>query len=303
MSTKRNTILLSTLTAFSLAGTLAANAQERLPLPSPRSESRIFQMELPTPSYLGVQTENVNQENFGKYSLNEARGVAVVKVVENSPAARAGLRDKDVILRFDGEPVRSVSKLLRLIEEVAPDQKAALTVYRSGGEQEIVVTMGKRPAPQNGGFERFGRNLPFPPTGEFPAIPPTDFQGFGTPDSYENFLSQRGDTGRKLGVSVQPLTKQLAEFFGATGGKGLLVEDVAAASAAARAGLRAGDVILEIDGAAVATQADLIRALNKNQEGDVSIVILRDKQRQTVRATPEGKKQTASADNGTKFKI
>ncbi len=283
----------------------AANAQTvRVPLPAPNSESQIFRMELPSASYLGVQTENVSAENFGKYNLNEARGVAVTRILENSPAARAGLREKDVILRFDDEPIKSAAKLTRLISEVAPDQKATLTIYRNGGEQEIQVTMGKRPAPQNVVSERFGNAFPLSPNGDFPTIPqfPQNSPEFESPDLDEDFLRQRTGANRRLGVTVQPLTKQLAEFFGATAGKGLLVQDVANESAAAKASLKAGDVILEIDGAAVANQTDLIRALNKNQEGEVSVTILRDKQRQIVRATPDGKKAVA-ADNSTKFKI
>ena len=308
----RNQSKIAALVFAALIGATAANAQTvRVPLPAPNSESQIFRMELPAQSYLGVQTENVSAENFGKYSMNEARGVAVTRVLENSPAARAGLREKDVILSFDGEPVKSVAKLLRLIEEVAPDQKAKLTIYRSGGEQELTVTMGKRPAPQ--GAERFGNFPPFPELrGNVPMMPPQspqEFEGFGSPGApnlYEDFLRQRGansQAGRRLGVVVAPLTKQLGETYGAIDGKGLLVTEVSQDSAAAKAGLKAGDVILEVDGAAVSNRAELTAALNKNQEGEISITILRGKQRQTMRATPDGKKAAAPADNGTKFKI
>lgn len=304
---KRNFAILSALTVISLSGAAVVSAQVNPPIPMPNVERRIFRVPTPAQSYLGVQTENVSNENFGKYNLNEARGVAVTKVLENSPAARAGLREKDVILAFDGEQVKSVTKLLRLIAEVAPDQKARLTIYRNGGEQEITVTMGKREPQQ---FESFG-NLPQFPNGEFrqtiplnPGQLPENFRGFefpGMPDG-DDVLPPRTFNGRKLGVLVQPLTKQLGATYGAPEGKGLLVTEVTEQSAAAKAGLRAGDVILEIDGASVATQIDLIRALNNKSEGAVSIVILRDKQRQTISATPEGK-AVAPANNGTKFKI
>lgn len=305
---KNNLAILSALTAITLTGISTASAQVAPTLPAPNAPSRVFRAETPTQSYLGVQTENVSNENFGKYNLNEARGVAVTKVLENSPAARAGLREKDVILAFDGEAVKSVTKLLRLIAEVAPDQKARLTIYRNGGEQEITVTMGKRPEQQ---FQNFGN---FPqlqlPNGEFrQAIPldpgqlPGEFKSFEFPGSGDNVLTPNANNNRRLGVLVQPLTKQLGATYGAPDGKGLLVAEVAEQSAAARAGLRAGDVILEIDNAAIATQADLIRALNSKPEGAISIVILRDKQRRTISATPEGKAIAAPANNGTKFKI
>jgi S1-C subfamily serine protease len=85
----------------------------------------------------------------------------------------------------------------------------------------------------------------------------------------------------------------------------LLIQNVAESSAAAKAGLKAGDVILEVDGEAVADQADLIRALNKKAEGEVALTIIRNKQRQIIKVTPEGnKKETPSqSQKGTRFKI
>jgi serine protease Do len=94
--------------------------------------------------YLGVQTTDVNKDNFSKYGLREVRGVAVEKVIENSPAATAGLRDGDVIIRFDGEEVGSVRKLTRLISETAADHRVRITVLRNGSEQELTATLGKR---------------------------------------------------------------------------------------------------------------------------------------------------------------
>ncbi len=81
-------------------------------------------------SYLGVQMQEVSKENFAKFGLSAVRGVAVEKVLENSPAAQAGLQAGDVIVRFDGAEVTSVKKLTRLIGEVAPDHQTALTVLR-----------------------------------------------------------------------------------------------------------------------------------------------------------------------------
>ena len=104
--------------------------------------------------YLGVQTQEVTRENFAKFGLRDVRGVAVEKVLENSPAAAAGLQTGDVIMRFNGEEVTSTRKLTRLVSEVAPDHQVSLTISRGGREQEITATVGKRPAPkfENGNF-------------------------------------------------------------------------------------------------------------------------------------------------------
>src|SRR6476620_2804130 len=68
--------------------------------------------------YLGVQTRDVNKENFGKYGMRDVRGVAVEKVADNSPAASAGIQTGDVIVKFNGEEITSVRKLTRLVGEV-----------------------------------------------------------------------------------------------------------------------------------------------------------------------------------------
>lgn len=309
-----------------LSGGAIANAQQPAAPPvAPRAEARAYSLILGG-SYLGVQTENITGENAAKYNLREPRGVAVVKVMENSPAAKAGLREGDVILRFEGEEVKSAAKLTRLIAEVAPDQKARVTILRGGDEQDLTVTIGKREAPE---FQAFG-NLP---NGDFRVMTPQEFRNLPelrnlpdlknlpelprVPEAFEMYRAPRGEgdnfmlyfnNGRRIGVVATPLTKQLGEYFGAADGKGLLIEEVRENSPAAKAGLRAGDIILDVDGEAVSRQGDLVRILNKKAEGDVTLNILRDKQRQSFRVTPEGKVQTPAAPAtpaapGTKFRI
>ena len=157
-------------------------------------------------SYLGVQTQEVSKENFSKLGLREVRGVAVEKVIDNSPAQRAGLQDGDVIVKFNGEEITSTRKLTRLIGEVAPDHQARLTVLRGGGEdREITVTLGKRPGPrfENGAFSfgvpgQSGRlqvppMAPMPPIGELPRV-----EAFpSAPGSFaENFIFRTGIEGK-----------------------------------------------------------------------------------------------------------
>jgi serine protease Do len=244
-------------------------------------------------SYLGIEPQEVTKENFGKFGLSEVRGVAVEKVVENSPAAQAGLQAGDVIVKFEGEEITSVRKLTRLISEVAPDHQVKLTILRGGNEQEITATMGKHEMPGafNGNFKL--ENLPnlqnFPKLPEMPKIqvlPPNakGDQFLWKNDGENNFFF---GANRQIGVGVSSLTKQLGEYFGVAEGKGLLVNNVRADSPAAKAGLKAGDIIVEADGKAVTNNADLIRAINEKKEGDVTLTIIRDRNRQTIQVTPE----------------
>ena len=233
--------------------------------------------------YLGVQTVEVNKDNFAKYGLREVRGVAVEKVMENSPAAAAGLKSGDVIVRFNGEEIASVRKLTRLISETAADHRVKITVLRNGGEQDLTATLGKR--------EPMG----FASPGAFtmPRIPDMPM----SPDVPNIMTLPRGEgrafawtprSGRQIGVGVEVLTKQLAAHFNVE--HGLLISDVRENSPAATAGLKAGDIIVEADGKAVKNDFDLIKALNEKKEGDVSIAYIRGGNRQSVSITPEAAK-------------
>jgi hypothetical protein len=92
-------------------------------------------------------------------------------------------------------------------------------------------------------------------------------------------------SGRRLGVTVDPLTDQLAQYFGAKAG--VLVTSVADGSPASRAGLKAGDVITSIDGQPVHSTDDLIRAMRDAKDDEVTIEIVRDKRTSSVKATLE----------------
>lgn len=236
-----------------------------------------------------MQTREVTKENFAGFGLREVRGVAVEKVIENSPAARGGLQNGDVIVRFNGEEVTSTRKLTRLINEVAPDHQAKLTVLRGGGdEREIAVTLGKREMPA---FSMAGGRLKdfpeMPDLSELPALPQIERLPPMSGDGESNVFIWRNGTGRQIGVGVTPLTKQLGEYFGAEAGQGLLINNIRENSPAARAGLKTGDIITEVDGKPVKGSFDLIRALGEKKEGDVNLTIIRDRNRQTIRVTPE----------------
>jgi membrane-associated protease RseP (regulator of RpoE activity) len=243
-------------------------------------------------SYLGVQTKEVSKENMAQFGLNEVRGVAIEKVLENSPAAKAGLMNNDVIVRFNGEEVTSVRKLTRLIGEVAPDHTAKITVLRNGAERDFDVTMGKREVPQffdgNFKFENFPPLATIPempnfPKGELPQLKEFPQTNESSPKA---FVFTTG-SNRQIGIGVTGLTKQLGDYFGVAEGKGLLINSVRENSPAAKAGLRAGDIIVEIEGKEVKGNGDLIRAINEKKEGDVTLTIIRDKNRQTISVTPE----------------
>jgi len=243
-------------------------------------------------NFLGVQTEQMTRENMSRFNLSgEPRGVSVTSMTENSPAAKAGVQKGDVILRFDGESVTSVAKLQRLISEAAPQHTARLTISRNGAEQELSVTLGKREGLRGQNFE----NFVFTPGEKF------DFdseewrkRAEELSRQFEKFPRGEGRSytimfggGRRIGVTTTPLTEQLSAYFGVAGKDGLLITSVAENSPAARAGLKAGDVLTEADGVKLSGVGDLSRQLNRQQEGDVTLTITRDKKARQIRVMPE----------------
>jgi membrane-associated protease RseP (regulator of RpoE activity) len=276
---------------LSIAACTAAFGQQRIE-PVEKRINRIILSEPFVSGYLGVQTQEVTKENFAKLGLREVRGIAIEKVVKDSPAAQAGIRKGDVIVRFGGEEVTSVFKLTRLLNEIAPDHQAKITILRGGAESELTVTLGKREMTpmQYGGFNpedlnfpgipEYPRRAPMPPNGTMLPIPPMAGDG-------DSLFVHRGGANRQIGVSATSLTKQLADFFGVANGDGLLINNVRENSPAAKAGLKAGDIIIEADGKSVKNNVELIRTINDKKDGDVTLTIVRDKNRQTVRVTPE----------------
>jgi serine protease Do len=279
------------------AGT-AAYGQQTLNLPQRDDTPKAFAWSFDGDGgYIGVQTQEVTRDNFAKFGLSDVRGVAVEKVMEKSPAESAGIRAGDVIVKFNGDEVTSVRKLTRLIGEVDPDHQATLTVLRGGREQNITVTVGKRPASElsNGNFEfnmpQMG-NMKLPDLKNLPQMQNMpDFQNM--PD-LQNMPNGQGwswssvQGRRQIGAGITPLTKQLADHFRVD--SGVLVTEVRENSPAAKAGLRAGDIILKAGGRTIMNQTDLVRAINDKKDGEVQLMIDRGGSRQTISMTPEAAK-------------
>jgi membrane-associated protease RseP (regulator of RpoE activity) len=92
---------------------------------------------------------------------------------------------------------------------------------------------------------------------------------------------------RRIGVSTTQLTKQLADFFGVSDGKGVLVTSVGDDSPAAKAGIKAGDVITALDGEKIESAGELARAINKKKDGDITLTVIRNKSQRSITVTPK----------------
>ena len=273
----RKLLILPAILLFASASALAQTTTT--PAPAPPAEPMTFSFYFDGMNYIGVVPEEITRENMSRYGLSSVRGVGISRVSEGSPAEKAGLRKGDVILQFDGEPVTSTRKLFRLIGEASPEQTVRLTISRSGSEQQMSVTLGLRED-----AERQLRALTERQRGLLDQVP-------RAPKVWGNdgpgVFSYSFGNNRRVGITSTTLTKQLADYFGVTAGHGLLITSVGENSPAAKGGLRAGDVITEVNGERVEDTDDFVRALNRKDEGEVTLTIIRDKSQRTIRVTPE----------------
>jgi serine protease Do len=221
-------------------------------------------------SRIGVTARELEPAELERLQI--AGGVSLETVTPDGPAAKAGLRAQDVVVEFDGERVRSLRQFTRLVRETPPGRSVKTAVIRDGKRNDLTVT------PAAGGqldltvdTDRLRREIE-----DFTARIPFEY-GFEFPS-----LASR----TRLGVTVQELTPELAEYFGAA--DGVLVASVVADSPASKSGLRAGDVITSVDGRSITSAGDLTRALRiGSSDREVTLGIVRDKKPSTVSAKIE----------------
>lgn len=248
-------------------------------------DDRNFTLLLQGGTFLGVHVEDVTKENMSRYGMRDVRGVGVTEIVKDSPAEKAGLRKDDVILGFNGESVTSTRKLHRLVSESSADQNVRLTISRGGSEQEVSATLGKRQGTGmlNAKIREEVKQKMEQLKKEMPKIKSGDSTWIFHTGSY-----------RRIGIGTQTLTKQLAEYFGVS--EGILVTSVNDNSPAAKAGLKAGDVITAADGEKVNSPGDISRAIGKKQDGPVTLTVVRDRNTRSVIVTPEKPPAGSGAD-------
>jgi serine protease Do len=224
--------------------------------------------------HLGVVLRDVEAKDLAALKLGEERGAVVQEVQPDTPAAKAGLKEGDVIVRYQGETVTSVAQLSRLIRETPAGRKVAIEASRDGGVQKLQATLEEGSNRMAGNFD-FDFDMPVPPVPPVPPMPPGGPMEFLGKDN-AIFFHRFGDAGpRKLGIEFQELSGQLARYFKVDGG--ILVSSVDEGSPAAKAGIKAGDVLVKIDGKAVKDARDLHDAMESLKRGqETSVTVARD---------------------------
>jgi membrane-associated protease RseP (regulator of RpoE activity) len=236
---------------------------------------------------IGVVVRDVETADVTKEKLAGVAGAVVTEVAENSAAAKAGVKTGDVVTAFDGERVRSARQLERLVSETPAGRTVKLALQRAGAPVTLDVTpeapkMTEMFVPGGDDVLQWRRQLPGPE--QMPKIAPFHFDmpagRFEFPEGEAFGLAPAG-RGR-LGGRVQDLSEELAGYFGVK--NGVLVSGVDADTPAAKAGVKAGDVITAINGQAVSDPGELRREVAKVEDGKTAdVAVTRDKKALTLK--------------------
>lgn len=255
------------------------------------------------PGYLGIEFHDLTREQAAALHLRDKRGVEVLLVDHDGPAASAGLKPHDLITGLNGHIVASGEALHRMIRDAGAGVEVKLSVFRNGNPITIHTKLANREDVERKAWARVTQGPP-PPQGtvitgitEFymtgpapvppapapravPAPPPAHTQGF-----IESMLH-----GPFTGLMVEAMQPQLGDYFGAPRGQGLLVQSVETASPAASVGLHAGDVILRADNQPVHSASDWSKHLHASKGKPMALDILRDHKPMTLTLQPDTKK-------------
>jgi serine protease Do len=191
-----------------------------------------------TRGFLGVTVQRLTPDLAKSFGLTGAGGALVADVTAGSPAAAAGLKRGDVIVEFDGRPVARMDELPRAVAATPVGRKIPITVVRDGKRVTLDATITRLAEEQ----------------------PRTASAG-----------QERG----RLGVGVQPLTPELAQELGIEPGRGVVVSSVDDSGPAASAGIRPGDVVVEVDHRPVTTVDELKQAVDRHTGAAPLLLLIR----------------------------
>ena len=186
--------------------------------------------------FIGVSVQKVSPEIAESFGINPARGALVADLVNGGPAERAGVKTGDVIVEFDRRPIKDSADLPQQVARVVPGTAVQIKVIRNGKETPLSLTIG---------------------------------------EMKETEVAAAAQEG-ELGLTVQQLTPQLAETLGLErGGAGLVISAVKPGSAAEEAGLRSGDLLVEINRRPVKNLADYNREIAGNDKAKPFLFLVR----------------------------
>lgn len=256
--------------------------------------------------YLGIDVHDVSDDANAAVKGKDWRGAEIVRVDHDGPAGKAGLREHDVVVSMNGQPIDGEEQLRRMLRETPAGHAVTLMINHDGQMRSVTAMMANREEVERQAWQQ---HVPVPEPGALPAVDtgqasaptadggvaPSRTGGMGFfHNGSSTMLMGHSERGLLAGASntgalLEALTPQLAEFFGAPNGAGLLVRSVQTNSPAAVGGLRAGDVVVKVNQVAVASGPEWTKLTRESKGRPVQVQVVRDKREQTLTITPDGK--------------
>jgi serine protease Do len=206
-----------------------------------------------TRGYLGVNIQSITPELAKALKLKETKGALVADVVEGSPAEKAGVKRGDLIVAYNGKAVEDSHNLPVMVAATPVGQEITLTVLRDDKEQQLRMEVAKLPSDETKAEES--------------AQP----------------------AGGKLGLRLHNVNPELARQLGLKADRGVVVMGVEPGSPAEEAGIRQGDVILEVNRKPVTSITEVKEQVSKTGEGgQVLLLVQRDQAKLYVPVSPQG---------------
>jgi serine protease Do len=214
--------------------------------------------------YLGVRIQPLNEDLANSLGIAHNRGEFIQGVEPGGAAANAGIQAGDVVLKVNGKDVTPDQTLSYLVANSKPGDRIPVELIRNGRRLTVSATVGKRPTEEELAQQSFDQE-------ETPEADPFN----NTPERQGEGLSEQS-----LGLSVLPLTPQIARQLGMSDGiRGVVINAVDPSSDAGSKGLRRGDIILTANYRPVATSADLEKALREAKAANREALLLQVQRR------------------------
>ncbi|MDR3751227.1 MAG: PDZ domain-containing protein [Terracidiphilus sp.] len=241
--------------------------------------------------YLGVDLADVDSAQAQTLKLKNVRGAVITLIDHDAPAGQIGLKVNDVVLELNGQNVEGAEQLRRMLKEIPSGRKVSLEISRDGNVQTLTVELADRRAMEHDIWNRIGGGNVFAPQGLGMGMLSG---GGGDAPAGGGFHLPFFGGSLHVGVLVEPLTSQMAEYLGVP--SGLMVKQVVRKSEADVAGLKAFDVILKVGTEPVTNLAGWDRALRSNLGKQVQVTILRDKKQQTLTLQVDSKRKQSELE-------
>lgn len=251
--------------------------------------------------YLGVDVRDISPDQVAALRLRDSHGAEIVLVDHDAPAGKAGLREHDVVLQMNGQPITGEDQIRRMLHESPPGRTITLLISRDGQQITVTTQMANREEVERQAWEQH-LTVPEPQTSasdapDSNAAPTPAAPGGPAPRAGNSFIGNLMMSSSYTGAILEKMSTQQADFFGVPSATaGLLVRSVIPNSPAALAGIHVCDVVLKADDHVIASTGDWAKAMKNSHGHPVAVVVMRDKKEQTLTLTPDSKHRSSLAE-------